>query len=66
MGRFEITKTPIVTEDIIKKVERREAGAITTFIGQFGSGQTEKKQSGWNMRLMNRWLCRCWPKSGLK
>ena len=33
MERFEVTKTPIITEDIIKKVEKREAGAITTFIG---------------------------------
>ncbi|WP_460267504.1 molybdenum cofactor biosynthesis protein MoaE, partial [Clostridium tertium] len=33
MKRFEITKTTIITEDIIKKVEKREAGAITTFIG---------------------------------
>lgn len=66
MGRFEITKTPIVTEDIIKKVEKREAGAITTFIGTVREWTNGKKQSGWNMRLMNRWLCRCWPKSGLK
>ncbi|MDA7026281.1 molybdenum cofactor biosynthesis protein MoaE [Bacillus sp. CLL-7-23] len=31
--RFSITKKPIVIEDVVKKVECREAGAITTFIG---------------------------------
>lgn len=30
---FEILDSPINTEQVIKKVERREAGAITTFIG---------------------------------
>ncbi|WP_156291648.1 molybdenum cofactor biosynthesis protein MoaE [Oceanobacillus salinisoli] len=30
---FEIVEEPIQVEPIIKKVERREAGAITTFIG---------------------------------
>lgn len=30
---FEIVHEPICIEDIVKKVERREAGAITTFIG---------------------------------
>ncbi|MFC4404840.1 molybdenum cofactor biosynthesis protein MoaE [Gracilibacillus xinjiangensis] len=30
---YEIVEEPIMTEDIIKKVQRREAGAITTFIG---------------------------------
>ena len=30
---FNITATPISVEEIISKVERREAGAITTFIG---------------------------------
>lgn len=30
---FEIVKEPIQIENIIKKVERPEAGAITTFIG---------------------------------
>ncbi|MFJ9289948.1 molybdenum cofactor biosynthesis protein MoaE [Bacillus halotolerans] len=43
MGRFEITKTPIVTEDIIKKVEKREAGAITTFIGTVREWTNGKK-----------------------
>ncbi|MBT2624521.1 molybdenum cofactor biosynthesis protein MoaE [Bacillus sp. ISL-32] len=33
MERFQITKHPIIAEDIVKKVEKREAGAITTFIG---------------------------------
>lgn len=45
MGRFEITKTPIVTEDIIKKVERREAGAITTFIGTVREWTNGKKNN---------------------
>ncbi|MDC3417854.1 molybdenum cofactor biosynthesis protein MoaE [Aquibacillus salsiterrae] len=31
--QFEILETPIETDEVIKKVERREAGAITTFIG---------------------------------
>ncbi|MBY7142075.1 molybdenum cofactor biosynthesis protein MoaE [Virgibacillus sp. NKC19-3] len=31
--RFEITEDPIQVENLIKKVERREAGAITTFMG---------------------------------
>ncbi|MFN2746029.1 MULTISPECIES: molybdenum cofactor biosynthesis protein MoaE [Bacillus] len=31
--RFVITQEPIVIEDVVKKVEKREAGAITTFIG---------------------------------
>ncbi|MEC1678591.1 molybdenum cofactor biosynthesis protein MoaE [Bacillus mojavensis] len=43
MGRFEITKTPIVTEDIIKKVEKRKAGAITTFIGTVREWTNGKK-----------------------
>lgn len=30
---FEITTDPIRPEDLVKKVERREAGAITTFTG---------------------------------
>lgn len=30
---FEIVEEPIQVESVIKKVERREAGAITTFIG---------------------------------
>ncbi|MFC3040606.1 molybdenum cofactor biosynthesis protein MoaE [Virgibacillus xinjiangensis] len=30
---FDITKEPIQVEELVKKVERREAGAITTFIG---------------------------------
>ena len=30
---FNIVSIPIVVEDVIRKVERREAGAITTFIG---------------------------------
>ncbi|KAB8131796.1 molybdenum cofactor biosynthesis protein MoaE [Gracilibacillus oryzae] len=30
---FEIVEEPILLEDMIKKVKRREAGAITTFIG---------------------------------
>ncbi|MFD2680366.1 molybdenum cofactor biosynthesis protein MoaE [Bacillus seohaeanensis] len=30
---FEIVDEPIKVEEIVKKVERREAGAITTFIG---------------------------------
>ncbi|WP_085992600.1 molybdenum cofactor biosynthesis protein MoaE [Oceanobacillus senegalensis] len=30
---FEITNKPIQVEALVKKVERREAGAITTFIG---------------------------------
>ncbi|GAB3060075.1 molybdenum cofactor biosynthesis protein MoaE [Virgibacillus ainsalahensis] len=30
---FEIIEEPIKVEELIKKVERREAGAITTFIG---------------------------------
>jgi molybdopterin synthase catalytic subunit len=30
---FEIIDEPIKVEEIVKKVERREAGAITTFIG---------------------------------
>ena len=30
---FEIVEEPIEVEAVIKKVERREAGAITTFIG---------------------------------
>jgi molybdopterin synthase catalytic subunit len=30
---FEIVEEPIIVEKLIKKVERREAGAITTFIG---------------------------------
>ncbi|WP_421380940.1 molybdenum cofactor biosynthesis protein MoaE [Bacillus salacetis] len=33
MNRFEVVIEPIVTEEVIAKVERREAGAITTFIG---------------------------------
>ena len=31
--RFEITEEPIQVEQVIKKVKRREAGAITTFMG---------------------------------
>ncbi|MFD2046487.1 molybdenum cofactor biosynthesis protein MoaE [Ornithinibacillus salinisoli] len=30
---FEVVDKPIVVEELVKKVERREAGAITTFIG---------------------------------
>jgi molybdopterin synthase catalytic subunit len=30
---FEIVDEPIKVEEIVKKVERREAGAVTTFIG---------------------------------
>jgi molybdopterin synthase catalytic subunit len=30
---FEIVEDPICIEDVIKKVARREAGAITTFLG---------------------------------
>ncbi len=30
---FEITEKPIQPETLVKKVERREAGAITTFVG---------------------------------
>ncbi|WP_425431945.1 molybdenum cofactor biosynthesis protein MoaE [Gracilibacillus ureilyticus] len=30
---YEIVEEPIVINDLIKKVERREAGAVTTFIG---------------------------------
>lgn len=30
---FEITETPIQPENLVRKVERREAGAITTFVG---------------------------------
>lgn len=30
---FEITEEPVQVEHLIQKVERREAGAITTFIG---------------------------------
>ena len=30
---FNIVSIPIVVEDVIRKVERREAGAITAFIG---------------------------------
>ncbi|AEB24166.1 molybdenum cofactor biosynthesis protein MoaE [Bacillus amyloliquefaciens] len=33
MERFQITREPIIAENIVKKVEKREAGAITTFIG---------------------------------
>ncbi|WP_096156737.1 MULTISPECIES: molybdenum cofactor biosynthesis protein MoaE [Bacillus] len=34
MGKmFEIVSAPISVEQLVKKVERREAGAITTFIG---------------------------------
>lgn len=34
MGKmFEIISEPISVEQLVKKVERREAGAITTFIG---------------------------------
>ncbi|MGG5736293.1 MULTISPECIES: molybdenum cofactor biosynthesis protein MoaE [Bacillus cereus group] len=32
-ARFEIVDTPIVVEEVTDKVARREAGAITTFIG---------------------------------
>lgn len=41
--RFVITKEPIVIEDIVKKVERREAGAITTFIGTVREWTNGKK-----------------------
>ncbi len=30
---FEVVEKPISVQEMIKKVERREAGAITTFIG---------------------------------
>ncbi|WP_407271305.1 molybdenum cofactor biosynthesis protein MoaE [Radiobacillus sp. PE A8.2] len=30
---YEVIDQPIIVDDVIKKVERREAGAITTFIG---------------------------------
>ncbi|WP_113927055.1 molybdenum cofactor biosynthesis protein MoaE [Bacillus sp. P14.5] len=33
MNRFEIVTEPILTDEVIAKVERRDAGAITTFIG---------------------------------
>lgn len=33
MSRFEITREPISIESIVEKVIRKEAGAITTFIG---------------------------------
>ncbi len=33
MDRYEITEKPLSIEECVKKVERREAGAITTFIG---------------------------------
>ena len=41
--RFVITKEPIVIEDVVKKVERREAGAITTFIGTVREWTNGKK-----------------------
>lgn len=31
--KYEITKEPIIIQDVIDKVVQREAGAITTFIG---------------------------------
>ncbi|MEI5908249.1 molybdenum cofactor biosynthesis protein MoaE [Bacillus spongiae] len=33
MEKFEVVKTPIDVQEVIQKVERREAGAITSFIG---------------------------------
>lgn len=41
--RFIITKDPIVIEDVVKKVERREAGAVTTFIGTVREWTNGKK-----------------------
>ncbi|MCY8143279.1 molybdenum cofactor biosynthesis protein MoaE [Bacillus haynesii] len=41
--RFVITKEPIVIEDVVNKVERREAGAITTFIGTVREWTNGKK-----------------------
>ncbi|MFT0802395.1 molybdenum cofactor biosynthesis protein MoaE [Bacillus swezeyi] len=42
-GRFVITEEPIVIGDVVKKVERREAGAITTFIGTVREWTNGKK-----------------------
>src|SRR3954453_10344203 len=33
MNYYEISKDPIITQEVIDKVVQREAGAITTFIG---------------------------------
>ncbi|MBU8788259.1 MULTISPECIES: molybdenum cofactor biosynthesis protein MoaE [Bacillus] len=41
--RFIITAKPIVIEDVVKKVEKREAGAITTFIGTVREWTNGKK-----------------------
>ncbi|RSL33622.1 molybdenum cofactor biosynthesis protein MoaE [Salibacterium salarium] len=40
---FELTEQPILTESVIEKVKRREAGAITTFIGTVREFTNEKR-----------------------
>ncbi|ASB89816.1 molybdenum cofactor biosynthesis protein MoaE [Bacillus sonorensis] len=41
--RFNVTNEPIAIEDVVKKVEKREAGAITTFIGTVREWTNGKK-----------------------
>ncbi|RSL35172.1 molybdenum cofactor biosynthesis protein MoaE [Salibacterium salarium] len=43
MNYFEITDQPIATEAVIEKVKRREAGAVTTFIGTVREFTNDKR-----------------------
>lgn len=64
--RFIITKDPIVIEDVVKKVERREAGAVTTFIGTVREWTNGKRPSISNMKLMFQWRSACSLRSAKK
>lgn len=45
MERFEITKTPINTENIIKKWRNGKREPLQHLLVRFGNGQTEKNGS---------------------
>ncbi|GAE93981.1 molybdenum cofactor biosynthesis protein MoaE [Gracilibacillus boraciitolerans JCM 21714] len=56
---FEVVDQPIVIESIIKKVENRNAGAITTFIGTVREITGEKRTIYLEYQAYNQWLKKC-------
>ena len=54
-ARFEIVDNPIVVQEVTDKVARREAGAITTFIGTVRELTKGNEAYILSMKHINRW-----------
>ncbi|KIO66810.1 hypothetical protein B4064_2131 [Caldibacillus thermoamylovorans] len=56
---FEITSEPIKVDQLIKKVESRNAGAMTTFIGTVREWTKGKRTLYWSIKHTSRWQKKC-------